>query len=532
MAKIGRNHPCPCGSGKKFKRCHGAIRNRDPGLSPELIAYERRLAQIAQRERQQGLGRPIISGELGGRRIVAVKNRLLHSEGWKTFHDFLFEYIKIVLGRAWGNAEIAKPLADRHPILQWYDRLCRAQAACGTPGKISEMPANGAVMAYLLLAYDLYALDHNAELQEKLVNRLRRADQFLAARYEVFVAAALIRAGFTIEFEDEDDRSTSHCEFVATYIKTGKKFSVEAKCRAENGKFRLGKQLCRALKKSANHERIVFIELNIPDTIGSSGIPRELESAIAAVQAFEGRKIDGQVLPSAYVVITNSPWHYHLEEEQVRFFAGADGFQIPDFGQDVPFPSLRDAINAREKHCAIFAIMDSLRQHRNPPATFDGEIPEFAFGNADDRTRLLIGQRYTIPGPDGACRVGVLTSALVDEAKSVAMAAFYYDDGGADIQSVPLTAAELNAWRQHPNTFFGRTENSPRIEDPLDLYDFMLTSYSKTPAERLLECLANAPDVAQLRGLSQPQLASIYAERMALAAWARMHDRKAAGTNE
>ena len=22
--KIGRNEPCPCGSGKKFKRCHGA----------------------------------------------------------------------------------------------------------------------------------------------------------------------------------------------------------------------------------------------------------------------------------------------------------------------------------------------------------------------------------------------------------------------------------------------------------------------------------------------------------------------------
>ncbi|MEO6952594.1 MAG: SEC-C metal-binding domain-containing protein [Polyangia bacterium] len=23
-AKIGRNEPCPCGSGKKFKKCHGA----------------------------------------------------------------------------------------------------------------------------------------------------------------------------------------------------------------------------------------------------------------------------------------------------------------------------------------------------------------------------------------------------------------------------------------------------------------------------------------------------------------------------
>jgi preprotein translocase subunit SecA len=23
-AKIGRNDPCPCGSGKKYKKCHGA----------------------------------------------------------------------------------------------------------------------------------------------------------------------------------------------------------------------------------------------------------------------------------------------------------------------------------------------------------------------------------------------------------------------------------------------------------------------------------------------------------------------------
>ncbi|MGE5057607.1 MAG: SEC-C metal-binding domain-containing protein [Acidobacteriota bacterium] len=22
--KVGRNHPCPCGSGKKYKKCHGA----------------------------------------------------------------------------------------------------------------------------------------------------------------------------------------------------------------------------------------------------------------------------------------------------------------------------------------------------------------------------------------------------------------------------------------------------------------------------------------------------------------------------
>ena len=28
FAKVGRNSPCPCGSGKKYKLCHGDPRNR------------------------------------------------------------------------------------------------------------------------------------------------------------------------------------------------------------------------------------------------------------------------------------------------------------------------------------------------------------------------------------------------------------------------------------------------------------------------------------------------------------------------
>ena len=26
QGKVGRNQPCPCGSGKKYKQCHGALR--------------------------------------------------------------------------------------------------------------------------------------------------------------------------------------------------------------------------------------------------------------------------------------------------------------------------------------------------------------------------------------------------------------------------------------------------------------------------------------------------------------------------
>jgi preprotein translocase subunit SecA len=28
FAKVGRNAPCPCGSGRKYKLCHGDPRNR------------------------------------------------------------------------------------------------------------------------------------------------------------------------------------------------------------------------------------------------------------------------------------------------------------------------------------------------------------------------------------------------------------------------------------------------------------------------------------------------------------------------
>jgi preprotein translocase subunit SecA len=31
FGKVGRNAPCPCGSGKKYKLCHGDPRNRPAG---------------------------------------------------------------------------------------------------------------------------------------------------------------------------------------------------------------------------------------------------------------------------------------------------------------------------------------------------------------------------------------------------------------------------------------------------------------------------------------------------------------------
>lgn len=133
--KVGRNEPCPCGSGKKYKKCHGMRLhtkvqsvlkqlNDDPEIQKEL---EEMKAAEMQRIKQQGKGRPIISIMHKGYRFVAVGNRFYRDKRWQTVHDFLFDYLKIILGGEWGNSELRKPYENRHPIIQWYDLVCKEQ---------------------------------------------------------------------------------------------------------------------------------------------------------------------------------------------------------------------------------------------------------------------------------------------------------------------------------------------------------------------------------------------------------------------
>ena len=128
MIKVGRNESCPCGSGKKFKKCHGDLARLDrvtSAISAAPVMLARHEAAEQQRIEQQGLGKPIISARMdNGHQFVAVRNRLLYSKKWKTFHDFLGDYLKGALGTEWGNAELCKPFDQRHPILVWYHKLC------------------------------------------------------------------------------------------------------------------------------------------------------------------------------------------------------------------------------------------------------------------------------------------------------------------------------------------------------------------------------------------------------------------------
>jgi hypothetical protein len=169
--------------------------------------------------------------------LVAVGNRVRWSKSWQTFADFLFDHIKFLFTPEWGNAELVKPDEQRHPLIVWYQLVCGFQRQhFDASGVVSTATMNGAVKAYLSLAYDLYLCAHNAELPDKLLARLRNRDQFEGAHYEAYVVGCFAKAGFKIIFENEDDVSTSHCEFTAIHSVTGRKYSVEAKAIGSESK--------------------------------------------------------------------------------------------------------------------------------------------------------------------------------------------------------------------------------------------------------------------------------------------------------
>jgi hypothetical protein len=102
--RIGRNDPCPCKSGFKYKKCCGnplKEKTAAPSSIPFLVPaeLERREAAELIRRQQQGLGNPIVSCKMNDHRIVAAGNTLYWSPKWKTFADFLADYMARILGR-------------------------------------------------------------------------------------------------------------------------------------------------------------------------------------------------------------------------------------------------------------------------------------------------------------------------------------------------------------------------------------------------------------------------------------------------
>ncbi|MEX0830401.1 MAG: hypothetical protein WD032_09160 [Nitrospirales bacterium] len=476
--------------------------------------FEKHKVQELQRQKQQGLGRQIISMEHKGYRFVAVGDRL-HYGDWKTFFDFLTHYIKETLGSEWGNAEIAKSLEERHPVMQWYAKVCRLQAAhAQEPGSVFSMPISGAISAYNRLAYNLYLIDHNGkDIQTRLIARLKNKDNFQGAFYETQVAAWLIKAGFELEFEDESDRTAKHCEFTAIYTATGEKYSVEAKSReietTNSSRAKVGRKLYQALEKEANFMRLIFLDLNKP-LYSKEAAELALDRAERIVRQSEGLTLHDKPAPAAYVCITNMNDQYEADTSALSTMISFCGFKIHDFMGD-QFLSLREAARARERHWPMFQLLKSMEEHREIPPTFDGKLPSEAFV-LNPPQRLQVGQFYTVPGPDGVEVNAQLMEAIVSNDKANCI---LHDlaTNKSWIGSFDMTPDELADYVKHPDTYFGVYRRQTRkVETAMDMFDFLVDGYRDTPKERLIELLPNYADQESLRAMSQKELVEIFAE--------------------
>ena len=389
--KLKANDPCKCGSEKKYKHCCKNNPQSNPispnqlkvvpisEAPPELLrSLQGKKVIEEQRISQQGYGRPIISTEFNGRRLVAIGSEIFDSGNCKTFHEVLSVYLRVLLSEEWIKNGLLKELKARHPILQWHDAMITYQRETIQTLEVQTVPATGAISALLGLSYNLYLMAHNSELQEKLINRLKNSNQFLGALYETQVAAICIQAGFDISFENEDDLSSTHCEFTATNIKSGRKFSVEAKARTSGKKSAaISHQLYNALKKKADHERIIFIDINTSEITADIETSKWIKEALNSIRGAEKRlKINGKEAPPAYVFLTNQQNAYSLKSTAFDIGAVAESFKIPDFQMDASFNNLKTAINSRDKHKEVIEIFEAIKKHHNIPSAFDGEIPE------------------------------------------------------------------------------------------------------------------------------------------------------------
>jgi hypothetical protein len=316
--------------------------------------------------------------------LVACGSSIFHSPTWKTFHDCLLDYMRLRFGAEWWAQELRKPHDDQHPLAHWHARVLTFMKSRAQPEGVSQAPLAGVVGAFLRLAYDLFTIQQSMLLQEQLIARLKQKRGFQGASYEVQVAASFVRAGFTIELENERDGSTTHCEFTARHIRTGAAYSAEAKSRHRPGVLgETGEQpdrdsitadvsrlIQRALDKAAQHERVVFIEVNVPPKLvqGPDAARAWAEVGVEKVRRLEACQRPEAPWPSAFMFFTNYSPHYLSEAE-------------PDYGRSIAFgglnkPELQEGMGEsmavlKSRHPAMLDLFRSLHRHHKVPHDLD-----------------------------------------------------------------------------------------------------------------------------------------------------------------
>jgi hypothetical protein len=312
-----------------------------------------------------------------GNLIISAGGTLYKSQHDETWHGFLYDLLQIKLTAAWCGAELSKSVEDMHVLMRWFKDVCDREL--DKEAKFTRWRADqdvGSALAFRSLAYDVFCLEQGGGAPASLLARLKSPDQFEGARYEAWAAACVLRAGWKIEFEDESDRRSSHCEFTAIHPRSGKKYSVECKRRHRDldhpEVLKTGKPIklditglmADALKKKANHDRIIFVDVNMPPHPGTIIEAPWIKAFKRSKELLEQQPAyRANNAPHAFVLATNHPYHYvaKIKPDPKSHFV-ATSFNKPDLYADGSLLPSR----APE----VLELMKSIAQHFTIPEDF------------------------------------------------------------------------------------------------------------------------------------------------------------------
>lgn len=327
--RISKNSRCPCGSGKRFGKCCRAKR-----LIVEEVARCFRDQDNRRREyfERHGHSRVPVCTKFGDKWVVAVGGGIYKQtqEGPYGFMSAIHDHALVFFGDSFLEAEEEKLFLERHPAIQWMHTCVEHNQRLRDEGNMDPRAGQiGSGAAWFRFAYDLFTIQDNAKLEARLKERLLDQRSFQASRYELRIAALCVAAGFELQFEDEQDNSRQHPEFIATDKLSSAKIAVEVKSRHRKGvqgfkggldiqpgdQVDIRKPIMEAYKKISTLPFYVFVDTNLPpiadDTVWKKWMC-EIDKTMSDLQA-EGY---ADPCPANIVFFSNDPSHY-LAEEQI-----------------------------------------------------------------------------------------------------------------------------------------------------------------------------------------------------------------------
>lgn len=310
LKEIDFNAQCDCGSGLAFASCHGK----------ELLKWS-----VEQSDQIKFPAPNIVNATLGNYRLRVYGRSFFPRPLDEHIQEFIIHTLRWKLGESWYQDEEQKADDDCHVVMRWVRTRAdffKNMEQYDLSKKDHIIPPSE-VMALTSLAADLYYMQLEGNLPSSILDRLRSYDHFQGARYEIAVAAALIRSGFKIEWIS-GLKSEKHCEFNAVHKFTGEIVAVEAKSRHRPGilhhkgyassfkeiKADIFKLFNDALEHNPKDRPFgIFTDINLPIQADRPLFERDwvidLKNRIE-----QNRESVFGTKPPTFVAITNYSWHY------------------------------------------------------------------------------------------------------------------------------------------------------------------------------------------------------------------------------